>query len=251
MAKTNATRIFFITTVVLMMAAFPVRTQIGSLTPVLIGSTGNFSIAGNMMLSASTGEPAVTTAVAPTLILTQGFQQPSANGALALNAALVFSNISCAGANDGVASVTATGGSGPYQYTWSSSLNDSLATNDSLVPGSYTVTVTDAGGLTVTQSFSISDGSGICGIHVYSGLTPNGDGHNDAWVIDYIDLFQPNSVTIYNRWGVEVWREEDYNNTTVVWTGNDQSGAALPDGTYFYVIEVGGKIMKDWVELSH
>lgn len=225
--------------------------QVGSLTPVLIGSTGNFSSAGNVLLSSSTGEPMVATVSAPTLILTQGFQQPTANGTLALNASVVYSNVSCAGANDGFASVIPTGGSAPYQYTWSTGINDSLSSNDSLVPGSYTVTVTDAGGLTVTQSFTINDGSGICGIHVYSGLTPNGDGHNDTWVIDYIDLFQPNSVTIYNRWGVEVWHKDNYDNNLVVWNGTDMSGSDLPDGTYFYLIQVGDVIMKDWVELSH
>lgn len=251
MRKTNVLRIVFIASVMLMIAAFPARAQIGSLTPVLIGSTGNFSSAGNVMLSASTGEPMVPTATSPSLILTQGFQQPSANGTLSLNASLVYTNVSCAGANDGFASVTPTGGSAPYLYTWSSSINDSLPTNDSLVPGTYTVTVTDAGGLSVTQSFTINDGSGICGIHVYSGLTPNGDGHNDTWIIDYIDLFLPNTVTIYNRWGVEVWRKDNYDNTTVVWDGKDMSGSDLPDGTYFYIIQVGDATMKDWVELSH
>lgn len=225
--------------------------QIGSLSPVLVGSTGNFSISGSLMLSSSTGEVIVPTSSAPTLILTQGFQQPSANGALALNAALNYANVSCAGSADGAATMTTIGGTAPYSYAWSSSPNDTLATNDSLAPGSYTVTVTDAAGLSVTQSFTILDGTGICNIHIYSGLTPNGDGHNDAWVIDYLDLFQPNTVAIYNRWGVEVWNGVNYDNSTVVWTGHDLDGNALPDGTYYYVVTYDGQSSKGWVELSH
>lgn len=225
--------------------------QVSSITPVLIGSTGNFSINGGMMLSSSVGEPMVTTEINGAYILTQGFQQPSGSSVLALNANLVYTNISCAGANDGTANVTPVGGAAPYSYAWSNDPNDTLATNDSLAPGTYTVTITDAGGLTATQIFTVADGSGICGIHVYSGLTPNGDGHNDTWIIDYLELFQPNTVMIYNRWGMLIWMGENYDNQSVIWTGTATDGNPLPDGTYFYTIEIGTASMKGWVELSH
>ena len=227
------------------------QVTVGSITPVLIGSTGNFSVAGGMMISASTGEPMVSTWSAGNLICTQGFQQPSANGNLALTANLLVLNSSCAGSNDGIVTVTPSGGSGPYTYVWSNSPNDSTATADSLAPGSYSVTVFDASGLSVTQTFTILDGTGICGIHVYSGLTPNGDGHNDSWLIDYLELYLPNNVFVYNRWGILVWHGENYDNQNVVWKGNDEQGHQLTDGTYFYVIEVGSQSMKGWVELSH
>jgi gliding motility-associated-like protein len=70
-------------------------------------------------------------------------------------------------------------------------------------------------------------------------------------VIDYIDLHTPNTVTIYNRWGMEVWKGQDYDNKTVVWDGRSKDGSDLPDGTYFYTIEVTGGHMESWVELSH
>src|ERR1044072_1982548 len=107
--------------------------QIGSITPVLIGSTGNYSTGGNMSISSSTGECIVPTVQNGPIILTQGFQQPSANGTLSLNSTLVYYNSTCLGANDGTASLTVTGGSAPYTYIWSSSVNDSLSTVDSLV----------------------------------------------------------------------------------------------------------------------
>jgi len=230
----------------------PIRAQtIGSITPVLVGSTGNFSIAGGMMLSASTGECIVPTAAAPTLILTQGFQQPSSSTALALSANLIYTSESCLDANDAVATVSPSGGSGPYTFQWSNDTTNNFPVNDSLAPGTYTVTVTDAGGLSTTQTFTIPQTPGICGLHVYSGLTPNGDGHNDTWIIDHLDLFLPNKVTIYNRWGIAVWDGSNYDNQTVVWTGNDLGGTALPDGTYYYVIETQAGNMHGWVELSH
>ncbi len=46
-----------------------------SLERQVIGATGNYSTAGTISLSATVGEPVVTTAVSGTLTLTQGFQQ--------------------------------------------------------------------------------------------------------------------------------------------------------------------------------
>ena len=236
---------------VMFTAALSAQVTVGSITPVLVGSTGNFSSNGGYMLSSSTGEPMVPTASGGNYIITQGFQQPSPNGALALTANLVYANSSCTGSDDAFANVTPVGGSGPYTYVWSSGANDTLANSDSLTPGTYTVTVTDAGGLSITQTFSVVDGTGICGIQPYSGLTVNGDGHNDLWIVDYLELHQPNTVMIYNRWGMMVWKGDNYDNSSVVWNGTAQDGSALPDGTYFYVIEVPGGHMESWVELSH
>ena len=50
-----------------------------SLERQVIGSTGNYSTAGTISLSATVGEPVVTTAVSGTLTLTQGFQQAEAS----------------------------------------------------------------------------------------------------------------------------------------------------------------------------
>lgn len=240
--------------VVLFTTALQAQVTVGSITPVLIGSTGNFSTNGGYTLSSSTGEPIVPTAANGNYIITQGFQQPSSNGSLALNANLVYANSSCMGADDAFANVTPVGGSAPYTYAWVNAANDTinmLPGADSLVPGTYTVIVTDAGNLSLTQTFTVADGTGICGIQPYSGLTANADGHNDLWIVDYLELYQPNSVTIFNRWGMMVWKGDNYDNVSVVWNGTAQDGTPLPDGTYFYVIEVPGGHMESWVELSH
>lgn len=224
--------------------------QIGSLTPVLIGSTGNYSSSGNLTISSSTGECIVPTVTAGPIILTQGFQQPSANGTLSLTSTLVYYNATCLGANDGYAALTVAGGSAPYTYIWTSSAGDTFATNDSIPPGTYTVTVTDAGNLSQTHTFTIIDGTEICDLHVYSGFTPNGDGENDLWIIDYAELHPNNQVTIYNRWGNQVWFGQNYDNVNVVWDGKASDGSSLPDGTYYYIIADGSAIMKGWVELT-
>jgi gliding motility-associated-like protein len=117
----------------------------------------------------------------------------------------------------------------------------------------YTITATDSAGCTSTDAILISVND--CEneqLHVYSGFTPNGDGRNDLWIIDGIEMLQQPHVTIFNRWGVRVWDKAGYDNNSVVWNGHDMNGTPLPDGTYYYIItsEQPGSL-KGWVELSH
>jgi len=235
--------------------ALAAQAQVSSLGPVVIGSTGNFVLdnPSNLSISSTCGEAVIPTfsttqTTHQARILTQGFQQPKISNALVLTASAAYSDVSCFGANDGQATVSAAGGGGGYTYSWST--GDSTSSVDSLVPGTYTVTVTDVGGLSVTQTVIINEGSDLCGIHVYKGFTPNGDGFNDSWYIEYLELFLPNSVKLFDRWGTEVWAGENYDNQNVVWRGQNKQGNDLPDGTYFYVLTVGDKSKKGWVELA-
>jgi hypothetical protein len=57
-------------------------------------------------------------------------------------------NVSCFSGNDGSATVTAAGGVAPYTYNWSN--GTTTATNNNLIAGTYTVTVTDDHGCTAT-----------------------------------------------------------------------------------------------------
>ena len=57
-------------------------------------------------------------------------------------AMVTTTNSTCNGADDGTASVTVTGGTMPYQFSWSN--GGSTQTITGLAPGDYSVTVTDA-----------------------------------------------------------------------------------------------------------
>ena len=67
--------------------------------------------------------------------------------------AVVDSNISCFGLTNAIATVSVTGGTGSYKYTWSNS--DSLATAKGLSKASFYVTVTDSKGCFDSASVSI------------------------------------------------------------------------------------------------
>lgn len=69
-------------------------------------------------------------------------------------------------------------------------------------------------------------------------FTPNGDGTNDTFEIRGLALFGANELTIVNRWGNEVYKTENYQNT---WTGD-----GLNEGTYYYVLKVRETAMDSW-----
>jgi len=72
---------------------------------------------------------------------------------------------------------------------------------------------------------------------VFNAVSPNGDGKNEFLVLQYIESISPkNQVSIYNRWGDEVFSISDYDNKTRVFAGRTNSGSQLPSGTYFYKI---------------
>ncbi|MCB0761688.1 MAG: tandem-95 repeat protein, partial [Flavobacteriales bacterium] len=70
------------------------------------------------------------------------------------------------------------------------------------------------------------------------GISPNGDGDGDTWVIDYLSDFPDASVTIFNRWGTPVYTASPYRND-FSGEGNVKGASHLPDGTYYYIIETG------------
>ena len=68
-------------------------------------------------------------------------------------------------------------------------------------------------------------------------LSLNGDGFNDEFIIQNIENYPENEVLIADRRGEVVFKAQRYNNSTVVFTGKSSiSGAALPEGIYYYTV---------------
>jgi Glycine rich protein/SprB repeat/Secretion system C-terminal sorting domain len=67
--------------------------------------------------------------------------------------------VTCSGDVNGVASVSATGGTAPYTYMWSN--GGTTATITGLAAGAYSCTVTCANGCTTTQSVTITSPSAL------------------------------------------------------------------------------------------
>ncbi len=87
-------------------------------------------------------------------------------------------------------------------------------------------------------------------LYVYTGISPNGDGKNDVWKIKNIEKYPDNTVLIFNRWGDKLREFANYNNTSRSWDGKNEKGQFLPDGTYFYILEVKNVgVLKGWIYL--
>jgi gliding motility-associated-like protein len=99
--------------------------------------------------------------------------------------------------------------------------------------GTYTLTLISSNdeGCIDSTSRLLTVISGVLEVAIPNSFTPNGDGFNDLFKPVIKGLEEMNLI-IFNRYGNQVasWKEGSVN-----WDGN-HSGAASPDGVYFYVL---------------
>ncbi|MGI4884562.1 MAG: gliding motility-associated C-terminal domain-containing protein [Janthinobacterium lividum] len=136
--------------------------------------------------------------------------------------------------------------------------------------GSYPVTWTPAAGLTIsasdplhpvaaptlTTTYTLSGGTGGCAssdqvtvtvrppIRIPNAFTPNGDGRDDTWQIEFIEQFPDNTVNVFNRWGNKVFSTSNYSRANE-WRG-DINGQPAPVGTYYYVVVTKGPLGRSY-----
>lgn len=91
---------------------------------------------------------------------------------------------------------------------------------------------------TIIVTVRVVDPSADFEVIVHPPVSPNGDGINDFLLIEGIRDFPDNKVTIFNVNGVIVYEVEGYNNTPKAFIGLNRNGQRLPEGTYFYIVEL-------------
>ncbi|HEX2967498.1 MAG TPA: gliding motility-associated C-terminal domain-containing protein [Bacteroidales bacterium] len=79
----------------------------------------------------------------------------------------------------------------------------------------------------------------VADLTVPSVITPNNDGVNDKFSINVLPDHA--TLTIMNKWGNIEFRSKDYMND---WDGRNSSGDALPEDTYFFILDLGNGILK-------
>jgi len=120
------------------------------------------------------------------------------------------------------------------------------------------VRVTDSGGLTFEQVFTINIEEVVIeplreyetntpGAEVKNVFTPNGDGVNETWVIEDIKDNPVNEVKVYSQSGRLIFSKVNYQND---WDATFK-GDPIPDGTYYYEINIynGQKIIKGFLTI--
>ncbi len=127
-----------------------------------------------------------------------------------------------------------TANTGDFEY----SLDDMNYQNSNvfpnLIPGLYTVYVRDKNGCGMTQQI-------IWILYYKRYFTPNGDGINDTWGIDY-SKFEPDlKVVIYDRYGKAI---TSLNSNNPEWDGNFNGQLLFATDYWFVVYRQDGRIHK-------
>jgi gliding motility-associated-like protein len=135
----------------------------------------------------------------------------------------------------GRAKITATGAS-TYIWTPDKWLVDANAASTIVFPEdtiTYTVLGTDQYGCMNIDSVTVFVLQKTK-FWMPNAFTPNGDGKNDEFKIEYAYNFNLISFKIFNRWGKLVYESDDI---TRPWDGTDASGRLLPMDSYIYIME--------------
>jgi gliding motility-associated-like protein len=144
----------------------------------------------------------------------------------------VMQEVSCKDQSDGIIKVFPSGGNGGFTYLWSN--GETTSQISGLNGGVYSVTITDILGCFGDAIIDVTVNPKKC-IDIPNTITPNGDGINDTWIIDNLDIFNDANLKVFNEWGKLVFEGDG----TSKWDGTHR-GKALPTATYYYVITVLG-----------
>ena len=86
-------------------------------------------------------------------------------------------NASCNGICDGEATISSSGGSAPYAYSWDDPTTQTTATATGLCAGSYSVTITDSSGCGMVEQITITEPSALVSTStVVNATVGNADG---------------------------------------------------------------------------
>lgn len=137
----------------------------------------------------------------------------------------------------------------PVTYTWTPPTwldNPAIAQPESspLTDFNYRLTVTSDKGCTTFDDVAVTLLRAPVIPNIFS---PNGDGINDRWVIEYLDTYPGCIVQIFNRYGQRIHQFVNY---TTPWDGKI-NGKDAPIGTYYYIIDPknGRKPMTGYVDI--
>jgi gliding motility-associated-like protein len=112
---------------------------------------------------------------------------------------------------------------------WAPSCYDSGESFDLVICGRDTSRCGLTPAVCDTVSFRVED----CSIEVQNVFSPNGDGINDAFVPYYDEGVQFYRMSIFDRWGKEIYQSQDGS-----WDGTLRGdGKAVPEGVYYYVFD--------------
>lgn len=234
----------------IILCAYSTQAQVSIGRQVISCQSASYTSASAIYLSDTSGQPEYLSQSGSTAVLSQGFQQGDALEPLEI--VLNIEQPSCS--NEKLGSISLASFSGcatmnTFIYLLNGNPVDLPLT--ALPPGSYTLEIYAFVGCTANVSFVLNEAPSECSLVFPNVFTPDGDNINPIWFIQNISLpeFAINNVSIFSRWGNEVWKGKNYDNTSVFFNGLDMKNKELPSGTYFYKVETGEQSFTGYIEI--
>jgi gliding motility-associated-like protein len=140
----------------------------------------------------------------------------------------------CKDKADGQMDLYVDGGVYPYDVSWSGGLPDNENSFNELYPGEYVATVTDAV-LCVTIDTVVVGYTYVSCLVIPNAFSPNGDGFNDLWIIEGLELYANPEIRLFDRWGSRIYYSR--NPVDDPWDGTFD-GRRLPIDSYHYIIDL-------------
>ncbi len=202
-------------------------------TPTFTGSVFTATTPGTYSVVATNAVNGCTTTASQTIVfdnITASFNASVYNGLMPLP--VTFTNTSIFGSNPA-----------GTNYSWSFGDGNVLASNDTTVThvynqnGNFPVILTAQNGFCIDTAVAYIKVDLISYFAVPNVFTPNGDGVNDVFTFDALNMGEIH-VLIYDRWGLKMFESTATGN--VKWDGKNKGGATVTDGTYFYIITATG-----------
>jgi gliding motility-associated-like protein len=140
------------------------------------------------------------------------------------------------GGSNGEVVVEANGGTPIYSYQWDSNPDDTLNMLTNLLPGTYTVVVTDQNGCSESVSFTVNQPDELEGcvvLEMPNVFSPNGDNTNDLCTPVKVLNIKTYNVQIIDRWGLLMYQGDNF---TTGWDGTVH-GDPASEGVYFYKVD--------------
>ena len=130
-------------------------------------------------------------------------------------------------------------------YQWritNGSITSGQGTNTVLVDITPGATATLEVAATAACPTQLSIGLDDTCLAFYNIITPNGDNRNDVFVVENVERHPNTVLTVFNRWGRQVYHSPDYRNTF----GGENTSA----GMYYYRCQLAdGGQYKGWFEI--
>ena len=130
-------------------------------------------------------------------------------------------------------SPTYTGEDNIYLWTPADYLNNNAIANPVTTPLldiNYRILVSNPGGCSAWDEVMVKL---LKAPNIPNTFSPNGDGINERWIIEYLDTYPNCRVMVFTRAGQKVFESRGYRTP---WNGT-MNGKTLPLDTYYYIIE--------------